>query len=142
MSDIMAAIGIVQLSRLEEFSTKRRKIAKYYDNKFKKNKFVSPLSRNYDEVVPHIYPVILSKKIKRKDFQKYLLSKNIQTGIHYKPNHLLNFYKNQNNSFLKNTEYIYKNIISLPLHPEISVEDLNYIVEIIEQFTNSFCWSL
>ena len=137
MSDIMAAIGIVQLSRLEEFSIKRRNIAKIYDYKFKKNKFITTLSRNYDEVLPHIYPVILSKKIQRKDFQKYLLSKNIQTGIHYQPNHLLKLYKKQNYNFLKNTESIYKNIISLPLHPEITSDDINYIVKVIEEFTNN-----
>ena len=101
MSDIMAAIGIVQLSRLEEFSTKRRNIAKIYDYKLKQNKFITTLTRNYDEVLPHIYPVILSKKIQRKDFQKYLLSKNIQTGIHYQPNHLLKLYKKQNYNFFK-----------------------------------------
>lgn len=137
MSDIMAAIGIVQLSRLEEFSIKRRNIAKIYDYKFKQNKFITTLSRNYDEVLPHIYPVILSKKIQRKDFQKYLLSKNIQTGIHYQPNHLLKLYKKQNFNFLKNTESIYKNIISLPLHPEITSDDINYIVKVIEEFTNN-----
>ena len=137
MSDIMAAIGIVQLSRLEEFSFKRRNIAKIYDYKFKKNKFITTLSRNYDEVLPHIYPVILSKKIQRKDFQKYLLSKNIQTGIHYQPNHLLKLYKKQDFNFLKNTESIYKNIISLPLHPEITSDDINYIVKVIEEFTNN-----
>lgn len=137
MSDIMAAIGIVQLSRLEEFSIKRRNIAKIYDYKFKQNKFITTLSRNYDEVLPHIYPVILSKKIQRKDFQKYLLSKNIQTGIHYQPNHLLKLYKKQNFNFLKNTESIYKNIISLPLHPEITTDDINYIVKVIEEFTNN-----
>ena len=138
MSDIMAAIGIVQLSRLEEFSKKRRNIAKNYDDKLKQNKYITSLSRNYDEVVPHIYPVILSKKIQRKDFQNYLLSKNIQTGIHYQPNHLLELYKKQNDIFLKNTESIYKNIISLPLHPEITKNDVSYIVRVIEEFTNGF----
>ena len=69
MSDIMAAIGIVQLSRLEEFSFKRRNIAKIYDYKFKKNKFITTLSRNYDEVLPHIYPVILSKRFKETIFK-------------------------------------------------------------------------
>lgn len=137
MSDIMAVIGIVQLTRLEEFSFKRRNIAKIYDYKFKKNKFITTLSRNYDEVLPHIYPVILSKKIQRKDFQKYLLSKNIQTGIHYQPNHLLKLYKKQDFNFLKNTESIYKNIVSLPLHPEISGDEINYIVKVIEEFTNN-----
>jgi len=137
MSDIMAAIGIVQLSRLEEFSKKRRSIAKNYDDKLKENKLITSLSRNYDEIVPHIYPVILSKKIQRKDFQKYLLSKNIQTGIHYQPNHLLELYKKQNYIFLKNTESIYRNILSLPLHPEITGDDITYIVDVIEGFTNN-----
>ena len=136
MSDIMAAIGNIQLSKLEEFAEKRRELAKYYDFYFKKNKFFTTLSRNYDEVVPHIYPLIMSRKINRSLFQEFLLKNNIQTGIHYKPNHLLNFFSNQNNLSLKNTESIYKNIITLPLHPDLNFKDLDYIFTSISEFIN------
>ena len=136
MSDIMAAIGISQLSKFDHFAYKRRYLAKFYDSYFKSKKSFSILPRDYDQVVPHIYPLVLSKEINRNDFQDYLLKNNIQTGIHYKPNHLLEFYKYINDFPLKNTESIYKRIVTLPLHPELEVEDLNYIFSCIASFLN------
>ena len=55
MSDIMAAIGIVQLSRLEEFSFKRRNIAKIYDYKFKKIN----LLQLYREIMMKFYLIFI-----------------------------------------------------------------------------------
>ena len=134
MSDIMAAIGINQLLKLEQFAKKRRELAKLYDNFFKTNKYFSSLSRDYEQVVPHIYPLILSKEINRNDFQDFLIKNNVETGIHYKPNHLLKYFKFNNDIPLINTESIYKQIVSLPLHPELNLQDLNYIFSIISLF--------
>ena len=95
MSDIMAAIGISQLKKLAYFSEKRQDLAKYYDFKFKDSKVIRSLKKDYSNVVPHIYPIILDTQINRNDFSQYLNDNNIQTGIHYQPNHLLTFSKIQ-----------------------------------------------
>ena len=122
MSDIMAAIGNSQLLKIDEFSQKRRKLAEVYDDYFKTNKFFTTISRNYKEVVPHIYPIVLSSKIDRSSFQEFLIKNNIQTGIHYKPNHLLDYFSSDTNLPLKNTDSIYKQIVTMPLHPDLELK--------------------
>ena len=134
MSNLMASIGISQLERFPFFAKKRRSIAKFYDEKLKGNSLITPFERDYDEIVPHIYPVLLSRLIDRQKLQEFLNNKNIQTGIHYKPNHLLSYYGHGNQVSLKNTDALYQRIITLPLHPEVSFEDVIYIVEALNEY--------
>ena len=136
MSDIMAAIGISQLKKLAYFSEKRQDLAKYYDFKFKDSKLIRSLKKDYSNVVPHIYPIILDTQINRNDFSQYLNDNNIQTGIHYQPNHLLTFFKDTKNDLipLKNTNSIYKRILTLPLHPDLEKEDIDYISKLISTY--------
>jgi dTDP-4-amino-4,6-dideoxygalactose transaminase len=136
MSDIMAAIGIIQLQRFSELALKRKKIAKFYDLLLAKNEHITPLLRDYNEVVPHIYVVRIKGLKNRAELQKRFLIKNIQIGYHYKPNHWLSMY--QNKSSLHITESIFPELVSLPLHPDISKEDVEYVVEILTSTVGDF----
>ena len=126
MSDVMAAIGRVQLERIYELSQKRKKLALYYDLLLAKSNNINALKHDYKNVNPHIYPVILNEKFSREIIRKNLKSFGIETGIHYYPNHLLNYFKNGNH-VLKNTERIFLNIMTLPLHPDLSFNDIDFI---------------
>ena len=95
MSNIMAAIGIVQLERFNELSEKRRKLAIRYDELLKDSSKVNTIDRNYELIVPHIYAVKLTKSVDRKIIQKKMLSKGIEVGYHYQPNHWLNFFSSK-----------------------------------------------
>ena len=94
MSEIQAAIGRVQLKRFPEFKRIRQSLAKRYYEKLKDIPYIELLNHNYDEVVPHIFPIKIVNG-KRDELRQYLLSKNIECGIHYYPNHLLSFYGNR-----------------------------------------------
>lgn len=128
MSDIMAAIGVVQLKRFSELSLERRKIAKTYDFLLTNSKYILPLSHNYDDVIPHIYVVRIKGLKDRVSLQKKLLEKGVQIGYHYQPNHWLSMYKDES-LLLPVTELIFPELISLPLHPDLSEEDLKYIIK-------------
>lgn len=129
MSNIMAAIGIEQLKKFSNFKIKRRNLAKLYYSLLISVEDVNTLNINYDEVVPHIFVVRVNAN-KRDIIRKELLDKyNIETGIHYKPNHLLNYYKTENTFPV--TERIYSEIITLPLHPDLREEDVIYIVSVL-----------
>jgi dTDP-4-amino-4,6-dideoxygalactose transaminase len=131
MSNIMAAIGIVQLNRFNSFKTKRQECAIYYNDKLKGIDNLVTNNFNYSEIVPHIYPIrILNNK--RDDLKQYLEENDIQIGLHYKPNHLLDFYKT--NSKLKNTEEIYEQLITLPLHYDLEYSDIDYVCSHINKF--------
>ena len=125
MSNIMASIGIVQLKRFNEFSEKRKNYARLYDSLFKNNTYINFVNRDYNSVVPHIYVVKINGKIGVEEVKNKMLDFNIQTGVHYFPNHLLSFY-NKGES-LKVTESVYQKILTLPLHTNLAEGDVKFI---------------
>ena len=127
MSNIMASIGISQLERLNNFSKKRQKLAKKYDKIFKNNKYIFPLKRDYDNIVPHIYVVKIKGLISKKELRESMLELNIETGSHYQPNHLLTLFSSSGDC--PNTEEISKELISLPLHTSLSLKQIEYVAE-------------
>ena len=97
---------------------------------------IKPLQRDYDAVVPHIYVVRILKPHDRNFIQKKLLEKGIQTGIHYQPNHKLSFYNTHNELTLPVTDEVHSELLSLPLHPDLTYEDLEFICEKLKNFVN------
>ena len=129
MSNIMAVIGIAQLSRLEEFKVKRQKIAKNYIKELNAIEEVQLLNFNFNEVLPHIF---VMKAQKRDELRAYLILNNIECGIHYKPNHMLSKYNSEYS--LPITEKIYKEIITLPCHNDLTSNEQKHIITIIKAF--------
>jgi len=128
MSNINAAIGIAQLKRFKLLAKQRQNSCKYYDSLFKKQNKIMIFKRNYDLEVPHIYVVKINKMKNRNNLRKKLIRLGIQTGIHYFPNHKLSKYKLNTRKKLKITDKIYKKLLTLPLHPDISKNDIRRVV--------------
>lgn len=134
MSDIMAAIGREQLKNFDFHKTARQFLAKLYVSKIKdKIKSIKLLEHNYDEIVPHIFVIILPENCNRDNIRSNLSKIGIPTGIHYKPNHLLTYFKNTNQNTLINTNSIYKRLLTLPLHPDLQETDINFIVDSLHE---------
>ncbi len=129
MSNIMAAIGIVQMDRIEEFKTKRQKIAKIYCEALSDVAQVKLLDFNFNDVFPHIFVI---KVQKRDELRTYLIDNNIECGIHYKPNHLHTKYKSE--CGLPRTEQIYEEILTLPCHFDLTEEEQNTVIDKIREF--------
>ena len=130
MSNLFAAIGRVQLSRFDsEFAPIRIKLLNRYKDLLSSNtNIIFQRQEEHSYVVPHICSIrVLSSQ--RDMIKKILEIKSIPTGIHYKPNHLLSFYKSEYK--LSVTEKVYDEIITLPLHPEIKISDVELICRII-----------
>ena len=87
---------------------------------------------NLNEYIPHIQPVRIINE-KRDMVRKILTKHNIETGIHYKPNHLLSIYYNKKKNRLPLTEKIYSQILTLPLHPELKYKDVIKISNLIKK---------
>ena len=129
MSNIMAAIGMEQLKKFPKIAKKRQNLAKYYDHKFFNIREVVSLPRNYDEVVPHIYVVKIKSIKNKKLLQSKMLKKGIEIGFHYQPNHSLSYYKLNQTIPLRTSEDIWPQLITLPLHPDLSKDDIDFIIE-------------
>ena len=126
MSNIMASIGIVQFNRFEKFKKIRRLYAKLYESILREHPLIILLDRDYNNIVPHIF-VIRIKGLKHRDLlQEKLKEKGIETGVHYQPNHILTFFINSKNN-LPITEKVASEILTLPLHPDLSRQDVKYV---------------
>lgn len=133
MSNIMAAIGIQQLKKIKKFAIKRKQIASTYDKLLSSNQNIIFLNRDYKNVVPHIYVVRIKDLIDRDGLREAMLNEGIEIGVHYNPNHFLTFFKLNKNIVLPVTEKVYKEIISLPIHPDISNDDVEFVIRTLKK---------
>ena len=127
MSNIMAAIGLEQLKRFQEIATKRQNLAKLYDRLLLDQSIIKPVMRDYDTVVPHIYVVKIVGMKDKKEVQKKMLEVGVQVGSHYQPNHWLDLFNNNKENPLKVIDSVYGELLTLPLHPDLSESDIHYI---------------
>ena len=131
MSDLMASIGRVQLSKIEYFKNIRQNCVYNYIEEFSKIPEIGILKLNYQDIIPHIFSIkILNGKVDL--FRNYLLSNNIQFGMHYQPCHTVNFYKTKYN--LHSAEKLHKQLVSIPLHPSLTESEVNFVIEKIKAF--------
>ena len=131
MSDIMASIGIEQLKKFKSiFKKKRMELNNYFRENLQNCKHVTLFETDLDNVVPHIFTIRFEKS-KINQLRDKLSKNDIPVGIHYKPNHLLTFFKSSYK--LKNAELIYKELITLPFHVDISKNEIDKICKIIKQ---------
>ena len=129
MSNIFAAIGRVQLRRFEnEFSMSRKDIAKKYTQILKDNPKIKLIEIDYENIVPHIFPILIKGGLRDQLFD-LLKDNSIQCGLHYKPNHLLTKFKTPYS--LPVSERAYDQVLTLPLHPEITDEMVTKICSLI-----------
>jgi dTDP-4-amino-4,6-dideoxygalactose transaminase len=133
MSNIFAALGRVQLQRFPgEFAPKRVALARRYRERLTGKPHIKLLDGDLNKIIPHIQPVrILAGR--RNDLRQFLEGSGIQTGIHYKPNHLLSFYGN-NKISLPVTEQLYDELLSLPLHPGIDITEVDWICDQVLEY--------
>lgn len=132
MSNLNAAIGRVQLQKfILSFRSKRIKLRDTYIKYLSNIGHVTVLDclKNC-QVVPHIMPILLSDIEIKKRLIELFDSNKIQYGIHYYPNHLLNFYKTDYS--LKNSENFYERQITLPLHPNMAKSDIVKVINLIK----------
>jgi len=127
MSNIMAAIGRVQLSRLEnEFAPQRVRLGALYRERLADLPDLAFFRSEPDAVIiPHIMPVRVLHG-RRDTLQAALAEAGIPTGMHYKPNHLLSRYGGGQTS-LPVTERLYRELMTLPLHPGLSEDEVEQI---------------
>ncbi|BAV92319.1 DegT/DnrJ/EryC1/StrS family aminotransferase [Candidatus Desulfovibrio trichonymphae] len=133
MSNIMAAIGRVQLARLDtEFAPARRALAALYKERLSGLDGIVFLQTDPDDnIVPHILPARITDG--RKDPVKQALARvGIPTGVHYKPNHLLSFFGG-GAVRLPAAEQLHAELVSLPLHPGLSRQDVESVCKAIRE---------
>ncbi len=131
MSNLNASIGLAQLKKVDRFISRRREICRKYVSALKNIPSVGLLPIDYSTVAPHIFVVRVFEG-KRDGLMEFLKSRDIETGISYIPNHLHTYYKCQH--ALPKTEKLYTEILSLPLHVELTDSDVQEVADGIKDF--------
>lgn len=134
MEGIQGAVLGIKIKYLDIWNEKRRKNAEIYNNLLKGLDIITPENANYSKHIYHIYAIRLKNRDKLREF---LAKKGISTGIHYPiPIHIQKAYsslKLKKGSFPV-SEKIASEILSLPIYPELSIEQIEYITDSIKEF--------
>ena len=137
LSNINAAIGLMQLKKIKEISSKRRK-AFLNLNKFIKDNdnLIKPLKIT-NKIVPFIYVIRLKKN--RDKIMQYLKIKGIDTGIHWQPCHKFSKFKKAVAGNLENTNKIANEVLTLPMYPELKIRQIKEISIQLGNALKRFC---
>lgn len=128
-SDVAGAIGLAQLQKLDENQAYRKKIWDIYQEEFQK----IPSIGTPAEAEPgdkHSYFTYFIRIPNRDQVAKYLFEKGIYTTLRYHPLHLNALY--QSRQVLPVCEELNETGLNIPLHPSLTMEDVDYILETIK----------
>lgn len=134
MTDLMAAIGLVQLERYDDLLRKRREIYSTYKKLINNNK-VQIINHNDSAFHLFLLRILNFDESDRNNLIKKLAEYGISTNVHYKPLPLFTAYKNLGFDIINypNSFSFYKNEISLPFHTLLSINDIKFISEKINE---------
>ncbi len=133
MDDIHAAIGLVQLEKIENDLQRRTEIRKMYIKGLSTiDKIIIPF-KNYEEFSSnYIFPIVLKDSTyeKRDKVRNALAEVGIQTSVHYPAVHKFTTYKEYDTKLI-HTEYVTDNAITLPMYGSLKKNQIQYIVKMI-----------
>ena len=139
MPDILAALGNVQLDHFEEMQSIRYKYADYYREMFANVKGIECLhSAPNSSNAEHLFVIKITDEltIDRDEFINQLTQYNVGTSVHFIPVHLHPYYKNTlgtKEGDYPNCEAFFKQIISIPLYPSMTFEDVKYVADAVAE---------
>ena len=137
MPDILAALGLAQFERWQEFNLRRAKLAELYFAGLKDISGIDlPEVPEYDHTHAWHLFVIKILALNRDEFMNKLADYNIGYGLHFPPTHALNYVKEnyaKNIGLLAETDRAADKIISLPLFPDMPEKDVQYVCKAIKE---------
>lgn len=143
LDEIQAAILRTKLPRLDADNQRRNEIAQYYLKHIKNPLIILPDNNNSSSFLPgslsavegHVWHLFVIRSRQRDELHQYLTENGIQTLIHYPiPPHKQLAYKEWNSLSLPITEQIHREVLSLPIGPVITNQQVETIVKTLNQF--------
>jgi perosamine synthetase len=140
LTDLQCALGLSQLKKLPRFLEKRRKIANHYDDFFSRISGIVPLKVSADvQHAYHLYVIQLNLESSSGDRMtvfRNLRRQGIGVNVHYIPVHLHPFYRRKFGTgagLCPVAEAAYNQILSLPMHAEMTDQDVNTVCNSIQK---------
>lgn len=129
MNDVAAAIGLAQLCRLSKMQERRREIVQRYRN-WLEDDFCPIQLPAHDS--GHGWHLFVIRAAQRDDLHSHLKKLGVDTSVHYKPLHTHECYRRDGE--LPVTEKVAGEILSLPIHPGMTDEEVDYVCQSVESF--------
>ncbi len=137
MTEISAALGILQLKKLAAGNRKRKSLTSLYLSNLHGIDGLSVPFKDYPrDSACHLFPVILARNVNREKFMELLKREGIQTSIHYPPIHKFTYYRRSckgDRTELPLTEYVGKHEVTLPLHPLLDKRHVMLVCETVRK---------
>ncbi len=134
LDELQAAFLSVKLPHLDKENQHRRVIASLYLNRIDNPYITLPAHPQHSE--EHVWHLFVVRSPYRNDLQDYLQNRGIQTLIHYPlPPHSQEAFKEWSDISLPISEMLHEQVLSLPISPQITVEEASHIVEVM----NAYC---
>jgi len=133
MSNINGAIGIAQLKKLDKFIEKRRMLCDLYHKELKDVAGIEIPVTDFSKMAPFMY-VIKVKDGKRDELKTYLMDHDIESGISYIPCHHFSYYDGE--EALPVTDAVFQEILCLPMHYDLTEDNIKEIADCIKNFLN------
>lgn len=138
MSSITAALGISQLQKLDKIIKMRRENANYITKRLEKHLEIRlPIPPDTFEHIYQFYTIRLKNSHVRNDLHNFLTKKQIFSKVYFDPIHLSAFYKTKfgfKEGDLPITETIASQVLTIPVYPNMTLEEKNYLINSISEF--------
>lgn len=135
-NNISASIGLGQLKKIDSLQVVRQNIWNIYNEELKDlDKLILPVDV-IEKDSRHSYFTYCIRAKDRDNLAKFLLDNNVYTTLRYHPLHMNSLY-GQEDIYLKNSEILNEEALSLPIHPRLSDDDVFYICDLIKKFHNN-----
>ncbi len=128
-NDIAASLGVQGLKKLDEWNEYRGSLKEAYRAALPGVEFVDPLPHTTSS--NHLCVIQVDN---RDELHDRLAKNGIETGVHYKPNHLYPMYQQYDAGDLVETESAYRRILSLPMHLKLNEDDVSYIAGTLRKY--------
>jgi len=145
MTDIQAAMGLTQLSKLESYISTRQKYAKIYNEAFAQIPEIDNIRRidgiRHCETMYVILLNIDALKIDRDEFIRCLQAENVYCAVHFKPVHLHSYYMDTfgyKKGDYPNAEYAFDRALTLPFSPKLTEDDIQDVITAVSKIVNHY----
>ena len=138
MSNIVAALGITQLKKIDKIIEMRRKNADYMNRNLSKVEEIkiSYFPKDYFHIYQMFTIRVKEGMEKRDNLKNYLTSKGIMSKVYFEPVHFTSFYEDvlKYDCKLSATKKISNEVLTLPMYPALTKKEIDYMVDMIRRF--------
>ena len=136
LCDVLAAIGVEQLKKLDNMNNLRRKHSQYLSKNIACDEIITPIELPDCKHVYQMYTIKLKDAINRTEFIRFLRSNEIGASVHFDPPvHTQPYYSkgNFNTKNLEVTEKVSESIVTLPMFPSMTQDQLDFMIQKISE---------